>query len=85
MSDAEGASTGNGHAYFRRSPWVSSDILMTLMYDLSVEQRGLVRGPDLPVWQFPPDYINRLWAALVKVSPKFAQAYRDRQAAAAEP
>ncbi len=81
VSDAEGASTGNGHAYFRRSPWVSSDILMTLMYDLSAEQRGLVRSPDLPVWQFPPDYINRLWAALVKVSPNFARAYQERQAA----
>ena len=26
-SDAPGADTGNGHAYFRQSPWTSSDIL----------------------------------------------------------
>jgi len=78
VTDVEGATTGNGHGYFRSSPWVSSDILMTLMYDLSAAERGLVRSPDLPVWQFPPDYIQRLWAALAEVSPDFARAYRAR-------
>lgn len=58
---AEGNDTGNGHAYFRSSPWASSDILMTLMYGLDPGQRGLVQEtPGWPVWTFPPDYIERL-------------------------
>lgn len=69
VTDAESATTGNGHAYFRKSPWTSSDILMTLMHDLRPNERGLVRSEDLPIWTFPPDYIQRLRSALVKVLP----------------
>jgi esterase/lipase superfamily enzyme len=66
VSGIEGSATGNGHAYFRKSPWVSSDILMTLMYDLEPDQRGLIRSPNNPVWLFAEDYIQRLRAALLK-------------------
>lgn len=69
VTDAESAATGNGHAYFRKSPWISSDILMTLMHDLRPDERGLVRSEDIPVWTFPPDYIRRLRAALLEVLP----------------
>jgi esterase/lipase superfamily enzyme len=69
VTDAESATTGNGHAYFRKSPWTSSDILMTLMHDLRPDERGLVRSEDLPIWTFPPDYIQRLRASLLKVLP----------------
>ena len=64
VSDAEDARAGHGHGYFRRSPWVSSDVLMTLMYGLDPEQRGLVRNRHMPVWDFPPDYVSRLRASL---------------------
>jgi esterase/lipase superfamily enzyme len=76
VSDAEGASTGNGHGYFRSSPWTSSDVLMTLTYGLTPEQRGLVEQDDLPVYTFPPDYITRLWKAIETADPEFAEAYR---------
>jgi esterase/lipase superfamily enzyme len=66
VTGIEGSTTGNGHAYFRNSPWVSSDILMTLMHDLDPDKRGLVRLPDRPVWRFPEDYIRRLRAALLE-------------------
>ena len=69
VTDAESATTGNGHAYFRKSPWTSSDILMTLMYDLKPDKRGLIQAADIPIWTFPPDYIQRLRAALIKVLP----------------
>jgi esterase/lipase superfamily enzyme len=69
VSNAEKSSTGNGHAYFRDSPWVSSDILSTLLYDLSPEQRGLVRTAEQPVWRFPPDYIHRLSTTLANINP----------------
>lgn len=37
VSDAEGSDTGNGHGYFRSSPWASSDVLMTMYYGLTPE------------------------------------------------
>jgi len=79
VSDSEGADTGNGHGYFRNSPWVSSDILMTLMYDLAPEVRGLEFKANMPVYDFPPDYINRLWAALAEVNPDFSLDFLARQ------
>jgi len=71
VTDAEGASTGNGHGYFRNSPWASSDILMMLMYGLEPEQRGLQLRANFPVYEFPPDYIERLWAAIEAIDPAF--------------
>ena len=71
VTGAQAADSGNGHAYFRKSPWVSSDILMTLMYDLSPEDRGLVKDSEIPIWTFPQDYIEKLRASLVKANPAF--------------
>ena len=76
VSDAEGADSGNGHGYFRASPWASSDVLMSMYYGLTPEQRGLVDQEDLPVYTFPPDYISRLWSAIETVDPEFAEDYR---------
>ena len=75
VSDAEGSGEANGHGYFRTSPWASSDVLMTLAYNLTPKQRGLVEQEDLPVYTFPPDYIERLWDAIEDVDPQFAAAY----------
>jgi len=69
ITDAEDSAAGNGHAYFRQSPWVSSDILTTLMYDLTPEQRGLTRTDEWPIWVFPPDYITRLKKQLIELNP----------------
>ncbi len=70
VSQAEGSTTGNGHAYFRSSPWVSSDILMTLLYDLAPAERGLVRSDSLPAWTFPEDYLSRMLEALRTANPE---------------
>ena len=83
VSDAEGAGTGNGHGYFRSSPWASSDVLMTLTYGLTPEERGLMEQDDLPVYTFPPDYISRLWSAIEKKDPEFAESYQAFKAAQA--
>lgn len=56
---AAGSNKGNGHHYFRKSPWVSSDILMFLTYNLPPETRGLTQSRAY-VWQFPEDYTDRL-------------------------
>jgi len=79
VSDAEGAKVGNGHGYFRSSPWASSDVLMTLYYGLKPKQRGLIEQEDMPVYSFPPDYITRLWDAIKDVDPEFARAYEQLQ------
>ena len=80
VSDAEAADTGNGHGYFRSSPWASSDVLMTMYYGLTPEQRGLVEQDDLPIFTFPSDYISRLWNAIETVDPEFAESYRQLKA-----
>lgn len=66
VSHAANAASGNGHAYFRSSPWVSSDILMTLAYRMSPAERGLVLDPATGVWEFPKDYVKRLRTALAE-------------------
>jgi esterase/lipase superfamily enzyme len=72
VTSAEKSTTGNGHAYFRQSPWVSSDILSTLMYDLTPEERTLTRTREWPMWKFPPDYIQTLAERLAKENPALA-------------
>ncbi len=72
VSDADGGEVIGGHGYFRKSPWVSSDILMTLMYNLGPGERGLTRDPDSPVWRFPPDYVERLRESLGRANPALA-------------
>lgn len=80
VSPAEGSATGNGHGYFRSSPWASSDVLMTLYYGLTPEERGLVEQEDLPIFTFPEDYIARLWQAIEARDPEFAVSRKLRQA-----
>jgi esterase/lipase superfamily enzyme len=74
VTNAAGATAGNGHAYFRNSPWASSDILMTLMFDLQPEERGLVQDPETLIWTFPVDYIQRLRDALRQYRPETEKA-----------
>ena len=60
VTDAEAANAGNGHWYFRASPWASSDLFVSLLTDLGPGQRGLVRLPGDVVWKFPPNYPDLL-------------------------
>jgi esterase/lipase superfamily enzyme len=78
VTDAEGSERGNGHAYFRDSPWASSDLLMTLMYNLSPRERGLVRPDGELAWSFPPDYISRLRQAIFKADPALGDAIQEQ-------
>jgi esterase/lipase superfamily enzyme len=64
VSDAEGSSFGNGHSYFRSSPWASSDMFVSLIYDLDPATRGLQRSADSVMWTFPPDFPERIVAAV---------------------
>jgi esterase/lipase superfamily enzyme len=73
VTAAAGSTSGNGHAYFRDSPCVSSDMLTYLAYFVGPARRGLViASDDVPVWTFPPDYIERLRKVLVEMNPSLA-------------
>ena len=72
MTGAAGSTSGNGHAYFRDSPWVSSDILTALAYDIAPAGRGLEKKDAVPVWTFPTDYVERLRKVLLELNPHLA-------------
>lgn len=78
VADAEDSEAASGHGYFRQSPWVSGDLLMTLRHDLSPGRRGLVLRDDWPVWAFPPDYLLRMRVALadLELAPRAAAGSR---------
>ncbi|MGE0482597.1 MAG: alpha/beta hydrolase [Gammaproteobacteria bacterium] len=67
VAEAADFDTGNGHAYFRNSPWVSADILFTLRHGLAPAARGLEQRDDSPVWRFPADYLERFERSLASV------------------
>ena len=69
VTEAADSTTGNGHAYLRKSPWVSSDLVALLSYDIGAAQRGLEKEPNLLVWTFPSDVIDRLRKVLVEMNP----------------
>lgn len=64
VTDAEGSSFGNGHSYFRSSPWASSDMFVSLIYGIDPAGRGLQRTADSALWTFPDDYPQRVVAAV---------------------
>jgi esterase/lipase superfamily enzyme len=72
VTEAADSTTGNGHAYLRQSPWVSSDLIALLGYDIGAAERGLEKEANLLVWTFPPDYIERLRKVLAKLHPGWA-------------
>ncbi len=66
VSNAEKSSVGNGHAYFKQSPWASSDLILAAKYGLGPQTRGLVRSLGAIPWTFPSDYLARAQYAFAK-------------------
>jgi esterase/lipase superfamily enzyme len=62
VTEAEESSAGNGHSFFRTSPWASSDIFISVLTKYKPEQRGLEREEGKAVWTFPSNYPERLSA-----------------------
>ncbi|MBW1852451.1 MAG: alpha/beta hydrolase [Deltaproteobacteria bacterium] len=56
VAGAEDAASGNGHGYFIKSPWVSTDLLLTLKFGLKPGKRGLSWGEVDAAWNFPNNY-----------------------------
>lgn len=72
VTGSVGSTTGNGHSFFRQRPWVSSDLLALLSFDLDAQSRGLIPEKDLLVWRFPPDYVERLRGNISERHPELA-------------
>ncbi|MEZ4331543.1 MAG: alpha/beta hydrolase [Myxococcota bacterium] len=70
VESAPGFDHGNGHSYFRDSPWVSTDLLATLRYGFRPAERGLVQDPETGIWSFPADYLTRIEAKIDAVDPE---------------
>jgi esterase/lipase superfamily enzyme len=79
VTEAADSMYGNGHSFFRKSPWVSSDLIALLAYDLDANQRGLEKDIDLLAWKFPSDYIERLRKALAEMNPDWTADREDAQ------
>lgn len=53
------------HTFWYDDPWVSNDVLVTLLFHLAPGERGLEAGTALSgarYWTFPPDYPDRVRA-----------------------
>ena len=72
VTEAAGSTGGDGHSFFRKSPWVSSDLMALLAYDLGAAQRGLVKDDRLLTWRYPPDFIERLRRQLAEINTEWA-------------
>lgn len=55
------------HSFWYDNPWVSSDVLIKMLFHLPPSARGLARNrtePGFPFWTFPPDYGQRVLAIM---------------------
>ena len=69
------------HTFWYEDPWVSSDVLITLLYHLRPEERGLEEGDTsfgAHYWTFTPDYPERLSAVIDRLRQS-AQGTAEKQ------
>ena len=55
--------SATSHTFWYDDPWVSTDVLVTLLFDLAPPERELDPGVGAgggPYWTFAPDYPDRL-------------------------
>ena len=53
----------SSHTFWYDDPWVSSDVLVTLLFHLTPQERGLERGTTSNggvYWTFPADYPDKM-------------------------
>jgi hypothetical protein len=63
--------SATSHTFWYDDPWVSNDVMLTMMLSLPIATRGLEPGVSpsgAPYWTFPPDYAEQVRAALVALS-----------------
>lgn len=60
VAAAENADSGNGHGYFIKSPWVSTDLILALTTGAPPTKRGLVRKKEDAIWEFSEHYPQKI-------------------------
>lgn len=63
------------HTFWYDDPWVSGDVLLTLLFHLSPDERGLGRATaaaGTPYWAFPADYPARVPSILAALRARLA-------------
>jgi esterase/lipase superfamily enzyme len=63
-----------GHGYWVANPWISTDVLLSMIYPFDPRWRGLEHGPGRGLWTFPGDYPGRVGAAVYQVAPELRRA-----------
>jgi esterase/lipase superfamily enzyme len=64
------------HTFWYDHPWVSTDLLLKMLFSLPPDERGLDRGVSaqgVPYWEFSPDYGPRLWRILQRLGEQAAR------------
>jgi esterase/lipase superfamily enzyme len=59
-----------GHGYWVANPWISTDVLLSMVYPFDPRWRGLEHGPGRGLWTFPDDYPERVGAAVYQAAPE---------------
>ena len=64
---------GGSHAFWYDHPWVSTDVLLQLLYNVRPAERGLelVEHGDTRLWRFPGDYGERVDDVLSGLQQKY--------------
>lgn len=72
------ALSGGSHDFWYRHPWVSTDVLLQLLFRARPAERGLAQTPDSDarIWYFPADYAEHIDAVIQGLSTR-----RDAQSA----
>ena len=63
VAAAENAASGNGHGYFIKSPWVSTDLILALTSGVPPSERGLVLKEGNTIWEFSDSYPQNIKGA----------------------
>ena len=64
------------HTFWYDDPWVSNDVLLTMLFHLTPQQRGLAQGATpsgVHYWTFPTDYAAKMNAVRAIVHERLAQ------------
>lgn len=64
------------HTFWYDHPWVSTDILLKMLFSLPPAQRGLESGSTaqgVTYWEFPADYSQRLLQAMQRLQDQAAR------------
>lgn len=68
------------HTFWYDHPWVSTDLLLKMLFGLPPAKRGLEAGVSaagVAYWEFTPDYGQRLWAIMQRLGEQAARAPPD--------